>query len=382
MQLACDAIVEGMCGGWSSMAVDVVVVGAGLAGLVCAQQLQALGHSVAVLEKSRGVGGRVATRRLADTCADHGLRYWEEQGGRSQALIQQLVEQGILHQWTDQIQQIWASGQVEPFRETHACYYAAPAGATAVAKFCAQGLDIQLNQRVQAIVSLPDHRWQVRSTSITDGTETTVQARAVAIAIPAPQILPLLEPTVTGLLPLIAKLQTVQFDPCLSAIAVYPRPEPSIGGEIAWKAIRFVDDPDIAWVSQESSKRDGDALVFVVHSTSLYAQHYLDASDLNPAGHHLITKLSHLGLLAGEPTILQVHRWRYAFPCHGWGNDECIVSACHSLVCGGDWCGTSWLSNRYTEGALRSGLAMATDLHQQLKGEFGQESKRVKSVLS
>ena len=47
---------------------DIAVIGAGMAGLVCAQQLSQAGYSVVVVEKSRGVGGRVATRRLQGTC--------------------------------------------------------------------------------------------------------------------------------------------------------------------------------------------------------------------------------------------------------------------------------------------------------------------------
>jgi predicted NAD/FAD-dependent oxidoreductase len=41
-----------------------VVVGAGIAGLSAAEVLQARGVTVVVLEKSRGVGGRLATRRI------------------------------------------------------------------------------------------------------------------------------------------------------------------------------------------------------------------------------------------------------------------------------------------------------------------------------
>ena len=54
---------------------DIAVIGAGISGLVCARRLQQAGHRVVVLDKSRGVGGRVATRRLHNTIADHGARY-------------------------------------------------------------------------------------------------------------------------------------------------------------------------------------------------------------------------------------------------------------------------------------------------------------------
>lgn len=49
---------------------DVAIIGAGMSGLICAQELQQAGYRVVVVEKSRGLGGRVTTRRLQDTCAD------------------------------------------------------------------------------------------------------------------------------------------------------------------------------------------------------------------------------------------------------------------------------------------------------------------------
>ena len=73
--------------------VEVAVVGAGLAGLACAQRLRQLGRRVVVVEKSRGLGGRLATRRLPGTCADHGVRYLEVQGPLTELLIQTLVQQ-------------------------------------------------------------------------------------------------------------------------------------------------------------------------------------------------------------------------------------------------------------------------------------------------
>ncbi|MBD3256947.1 FAD-dependent oxidoreductase, partial [candidate division GN15 bacterium] len=40
---------------------DCVVVGAGAAGLTCARRIADAGMSVLVLDKGRGVGGRMAT---------------------------------------------------------------------------------------------------------------------------------------------------------------------------------------------------------------------------------------------------------------------------------------------------------------------------------
>ena len=43
---------------------DVIVIGAGISGLMCATELERNGYSVQVLDKGRGPGGRMSTRRF------------------------------------------------------------------------------------------------------------------------------------------------------------------------------------------------------------------------------------------------------------------------------------------------------------------------------
>ena len=44
---------------------DVLVIGAGMSGIACARALQAEGVPVRLIDKGRGIGGRMATRRTA-----------------------------------------------------------------------------------------------------------------------------------------------------------------------------------------------------------------------------------------------------------------------------------------------------------------------------
>ena len=81
---------------------DVAVVGAGLAGLVCARRLQQAGLAVTVLEKSRGLGGRMATRRIDGSPLDHGARYVQPQSKLLQALTQYWLDQQLLTPWQPQ----------------------------------------------------------------------------------------------------------------------------------------------------------------------------------------------------------------------------------------------------------------------------------------
>ena len=99
--------------------VDVVVIGAGVAGVTCAQQLQQAGYTVALVEKSRGVGGRLAKRRLPQasagpTHADHGVCYLKPQDETFARLIRRLCERGLMQVWTEAIYELGPQGTVQP----------------------------------------------------------------------------------------------------------------------------------------------------------------------------------------------------------------------------------------------------------------------------
>jgi hypothetical protein len=363
---------------------DVAIIGAGLAGLTCAQQLHQAGYKVVIVEKSRGVGGRVATRRLYDTRADHGVRYLEPEGKFLRQLIEILVDRGILQTWTDTIYEL-KSAKPESGVESHSHSspvtphpsliqrYVAPSGMTAVAKFLATGLELWLNRRVQSITLTADTRWHL-TLEPTAETHNELTAKAVVCAIPAPQALMLLEPLAQTILPpaFIDSLRSVDFDPCLSVIAGYsvskiPDGKAKDIDELPlpqWKACNVSDDPDLAWIGLDSSKRqDSKMPIFVLQSTAEFAKRYLDTKDLNPAGEHLLSQAAQLLMpWLDTPDWFQVHRWRYAFPNRPLNQDYLDAGTSLPLVCCGDWCGGNLI-----ESAMNSGLAAAVKINSQLQ---------------
>ncbi|HEY9632386.1 MAG TPA: FAD-dependent oxidoreductase [Coleofasciculaceae cyanobacterium] len=355
---------------------DVAIIGAGLAGLTCAQQLHQVGYQVVIIEKSRGVGGRVATRRLQDTRADHGVRYLEPQGKLLQQLIDLLVNRGILQTWTNTIYELKAAqpdcgvkshSQPSPLTPNPLLMnrYVAPEGMTAVAKILATNLEVWLNRRVHSITPTADSTWHL-ALEPTAETQTELTAKAVVLAIPAPQALMLLEPLAQTCLPaaFVDTLRSVEFNPCLSVIAGYsvgatpefPLPE--------WKACTLSNNSDLAWIGLDSSKRpDSGVPIFVLQSTAEFAKRYLDAEDLNPAGQQLLSRAAQLLIpWLDTPNWFQVHRWRYAFPCRPLNRDYLDASTASPLVCCGDWCGGNLI-----EGAINSGLAAAEQINSQLQ---------------
>ncbi|GAA6618536.1 hypothetical protein NUACC26_043470 [Scytonema sp. NUACC26] len=191
---------------------DVAVIGAGMAGLVCAQQLSQAGYSVRVVEKSRGLGGRVATRRLFDTCADHGTCYLKPKGELLERFIELLRQRNILEVWTDTVHELKPHSSVpKPQSPIPNPRYTAPIGMSAIAKFLARGLEILLNQRVTAITFTSDKKWQLTL----ENSDETITATSVVIAIPAPQAFMLLEPLEESLLgaTFLNTLRSVEFSP-------------------------------------------------------------------------------------------------------------------------------------------------------------------------
>lgn len=331
---------------------DVAIIGAGLAGLTVGQQLRQAGYRVVVVEKSRGVGGRVATRRLHDTRADHGLRYLEKKGEFLQGLVKILYDRQILQLWTDTIYQ-FSDSQIST-----SCYVA-PEGMSAVAKFLAKDLEIWLNHRVESISLNNQDFWQLNFAASNDELPKSLMAKAVVMAIPAPQALMLLEPVVSE--EVSDRLRAIEFDPCITVMAGYSsscqcdRPE---------KAILFPENDVLAWIGLDSSKRLNSTYpVFVIQSSAKFAQLYLNSEDLQPAAKELLASAAKYFIpWLDSPEWFQIHRWRYAFPSRPLSEMFLDAQTSLPLICCGDWCG-----GKLVESALQSGLSTAERINSQLQ---------------
>jgi hypothetical protein len=333
---------------------DVVIIGAGMAGLVCAQQLSQAGYSVLVVEKSRGFGGRVATRRINNTCADHGACYLKPKGKFMAQFIERLVERNVVQVWDgtfmEKVQNIVSSMQPR---------YISSTGMSSIAKFLAQGLDVTLEKRVIGVHLDADNQWRLVLES-----HQSITAKAVVIAIPAPQALALLEPLEGSILnhTFINKLRSVEFFPSISVMAGYPVasiPLPQ------WKAITFDNDNILGWVGFDSTKRPNPLQpVFVFQSSADFATSNLETQDLQPVAQQMLHAAARsIGFdWLAHPHWLQVHRWRYAFPSTPLQETFLAAQTSQPLVCCGDWCGGNSIN-----GAINSGLNAASALNSQLR---------------
>ncbi|WP_255524818.1 FAD-dependent oxidoreductase [Nodosilinea sp. FACHB-13] len=341
---------------------DVVVIGAGLSGLTAARQLQQVGHQVIVIDKSRGLGGRLATRRRGFTAIDHGCRYLQPFSDSTLSFVPALLEAGVLQTWEPEAFTLEADGSLTA--GLPGTLYTAPQGMSAVAKALASSLTIHHHWRATALTPLPEG-WRIEGETLSSDRQeqpSSIEAKAVVVAIPAPQAAALIDraaPQNEGLSKLMHQLQNVEFDAVITAMAGYSSDEsaslPSQTSRGGWM-VGGNSHPILRWAALDSSKRtDSQEPVAVVHSSTVFAANNIDRSDLEAVGQELLAAAA--GSLAswlGSPTWMQVHRWRYGFVRQPLGSPVLHSPAVPTLVGCGDWC-----SGGNVEGAIASGYRAA-----------------------
>ena len=362
---------------------DVAVIGAGLSGITCARQLTAAGYRVCILDKSRGLGGRMATRRVRSPISasissqvrvDHGLRYWQPETEGLKALTQELLAEGVLTPWNVSAYEIRQRGVLTPVTQVaEDRKYVATAGMSAIAKFLTRdftpGENLLTDHRAVSMSYRGSH-WQIEC-----GKGVGVRAKRCAIAIPAPQAVALLQNCLIDadssgelgdrLAEAIDSLKAVTYFPCLTVLAGYHSRHRNDMGKLDPRGWMVTDYAGTStdWTGLDSSKRkQADSPVIVIHSKATFAQQYIDTADLQPAASVLLrADARKFAEWIAQPEWFQVHRWRYAYVNSGYPSASMAIG--NTLVCGGDWCmptqneGSPAL--QHIDYAYLSGLAMA-----------------------
>jgi renalase len=256
-----------------------------------------------------------------------------------------LVNEQILRVWTQGIHRLFADGVLQPPVKFAPCY-AAPAGATAIARYLGQNLEIINSQTITAISPM-GNGWQLNSA---DG---QWNAEQVVVAVPPAQALAIaarvIDPHCSE------QISQVNFTTSITAIAVFPKSQQAAAAQLAWQGIQGIDHPVLGWIGLDSSKQlEPLQPVLVVQSSAAFAAESFDAPDLEVIGKRLLASAAPFAMGLEYPEILQVHRWGYAFAQNPLPDLFLTAEAQAPLYFCGDWCG----GNR-VESAFLSGSAVA-----------------------
>lgn len=315
----------------------IAVIGAGLSGLSFAHASRPFAD-IQLFEKSRGVGGRLATRRAADHEFDHGAQFFTCRAKSLESLLKDEEFQSAVSEWQPKL--VTLAPDSKAFKRTwFEPHYVGVPSMTALPKRLAGDLAISYSTQVQEIIRC-GNGWQLNDES---GAELGVFDWVVS-AIPAPQV-ELLFGTKFSEHRSVVK---AQLSPCF-ALMVSLKDRPQLNFEAA-----VVRQSPISWLAINNSKPARSAPSgLVAHSSNEWATAHIDEE---PAviENQLLDALNQLidpDLLSIKEIRLQ--RWRYAKVEKAIGK-EFLVDEEKRLAAVGDWC----LGNR-AEDAFVSGRALA-----------------------
>ena len=322
---------------------DLLIVGAGLAGLALARELTRAGRQVTVLDKSRGVSGRSSTKRLEAARLDHGARFFTARAEQTKRFVQEGLDAGWLAEWTRSIPR-WQTGTVSGEQGGHP-RYVPPAGMNTLGRELGTELNVQTEAQVTRLTRT-GHSWQAECQ---DG--RTFEAGTVVLNMPAPQIVPLLAEADIDVSP----FQAVRLDPCWAVGAL-------LNSDLAgadWPALRVQDHPALEWIAREHTKRPaGHPPALMLHARADWTQGHLQDDKAEVAATLLDMAREMVGPLDVAESF--AHRWLYATPTErypeafGWRPDL-------GLGWCGDWCTPDGHGPR-VEAALLSGWGLAEQL--------------------
>ena len=255
------------------------IIGAGMAGLSCAQALHHQGHNVIVFDKGRGPGGRMSTRRidtpLGEAAFDHGAQYLTVRDSAFVAQVEHWKQEGHVARWP-------------------------PAGADAWV-----GTPM-MNAPIRTMAADCDVRWNTAIDNLSHDGEWRIgdeRFDATIVAVPAEQVAPLVAAhDVT----LADAARSAVSDPCWTVMAAFDGPTPI-------DRDRLHDIGIIRSAVRNSAKpgRTGPEAWVLQASPEWSRAHLEDDPDIVERA-LLAAFADHMGV--GSPAVIAtgVHRWRYA----------------------------------------------------------------------
>ena len=308
--------------------IECLVVGAGISGLTAATRLSESGIKTLILDKGRGVGGRMACRRMEDARLDHGAQFFTQRNPILEDRMKAWKKNGIIQEWYSTEKDTFWRGED---------------GMTRLPKYLAKNLQIENSAKVTSIKFM-ESKWEV---FIEDG--RLYRSNSLILTAPLPQACALIHSANFSISENdFKKLSSVKYTRCLAALLLLDRPS-----KIELPGIIKLQDSDVETIVDNQVKGISKTPSITLHSSPDFANEHWDSDNSK--------RLPPL-IESAQPYInssiqnTSVHRWGFAKTLNPISDTHYFMEE-KSLALAGD----GFIGGR-VEAAMLSGLAAAESI--------------------
>jgi predicted NAD/FAD-dependent oxidoreductase len=302
------------------------IVGAGLSGLVAAQELRRLGQPVVVLESAGVAGGRLATVQSGGATFDHGAQFFTTRSEAFTGFAADLVAGGVAYEWCQ------GFNEVDGYPR-----YACHGGMAALADHLSLGLDVRTGVTVRSLAPAAG------GGVVVDTDAGELAAASVLLTPPVPRSLALLDR-----FPVEPALRDIRYHKVLALLVSLDGPS-----AVPEPGARQLSDGPFSFVADNRRKGISTRSAVTFHAAHGLSGERWAAADAEVEAELLAEARPWLG----DATVssVQLRRWEFAGPVTPWP-DACCRIADGVVIAGDAFAGPK------VEGAYLSGLAAATAL--------------------
>lgn len=307
---------------------DSIVIGAGVSGLVLASRLREKFEKIKILEKSKSVGGRIATRRDGSAVYDHGAQFYKIKKGEE-----------------FQLDQIWSkhASTTVWFEKEQSLHKASSHGLTKLAKSICKLEEVQFNEKVTRIVD-------AEYISVECESGHRYRCRRLYVSAPLPQALTLLN---NSSIQYADSLNRIEFASALVGLFEF---SPEIFSQFNFS---YLENPSstIFSISNQQSKKVSPVPAVTVVMNPLWSRQNFEAAD-----DFILDQIQaefKIYLKSFEPHLsdkilkAQLKKWKFSHPLSKFDQLFSSVGARSSIFLLGDAFGGSGI-----RGAINSAISV------------------------
>ena len=321
----------------------IAIIGAGISGLTVAKELAKL-NEIVVFDKSRGIGGRMATRRVDGYHFDHGAQFFTAESEEFKELCQKAKSDGIIEEWNCNFAEITGNkiNKKCQFGNDKAHFIAKPQ-MNSLCKYMGKDLNILLSKKISS-VNFDNSKWTLKTLE----NEIFEDFDYLILAIPSHQAVNLI-PANFKYFDIVANIKMYG---CFTLMLGFHE-DINLEFDAA-----LVKESNISWISVNSSKPERPkGLSLVVNSSNKWADENIE-EELEIIKEKMITSLKEIiNFDFNNIDYQNIHRWSYANAALRKGDKSLFDKSLNLGICG------DYLISGRVENAFLSGLDLYKNIN-------------------